>query len=1539
MSDQTDLASSLVDLRSLLRQLPPSGEAGFEGLIATLIADLTGLQIRLAKSGTQFGRDASSPKGRFAIAIEAKRYDASLRLEDLIGKAVLAGSALGTDTDLWVLGATSEVGDDVVRKISEIIGSHGMSVVFLDWSPRPIPPLAVLLASRPESTAAWFARYAPATDTTRLSEALTGVINAHAFAQQSRILLTSLSASHIGLEALRCKNRMWLRERWTDPLVSRQEFSQIVTPLDPSRVTLTGRASRLGLETLITPSFHPTVVAILGEEGLGKTWLVCDWWISTPDPPILIPILGRAVEFLDTRNALDSLARVLALHYNEDNVDHVGWRRRLQRWSERGPSATDSPWIVVVLDGLNERMDLPWADILVTFGKLISEIGGVLIATCRPSFWTREIVPRLADPLHRAVINVPGYKPSEVEHLLRSHNFDPEVIPIRLKDFLRNPRVCSVALYVLNELAGATDELTIERLQLEYWKQRMRERGNLVQHTAEDFHNLLKAHAREWLSHPKRQFQLDDWMEKSALLKRSPAAAIVNDLSDIVEGRFMRPSPHNEGTYEFRPEALSFALGLLLAQEIRGVQDTDGRASIELIENLLEPIRGFDSTSNIVCGAFGLSCIDESFPAIGRRALLTTWASLQNLNKDALQAMFPYTSQSPDVFCDVLERLHTDKGYHPHESTLAEFLFLSSEHPKVRSVLRMRIPVWLSFWCRKSLPFPNQKEPSEKREAVAGCLGELTLIERKTFLELCHEVAGPEAAHADDLAAFQMLSGSQASLVSGIWAWSLTQAIAADYSNAGEDLGWAIRLNPFDWFETSSALNDLVDSVSTENSTPYRTAAAMALRLLGDLKSETKAENFAGPRFPGESWQRIKTFCNTNPHDPEASICDNLQNARTIVESLTAENLRTGRFSTKEDHDFADAMPALARFSIDSLTRKIREVVSTIESRSGMALLALSWDLPEYSATLDNPTISAVERALHRFLEENNDWFVIDNQLIVNQSLRTIFPHLTASRQLEVLLKLPEPITLFLTVRGTLKPLTAEGLDTALEDPLVRENGYALERVLFMVSANPINYSQKSRQVIAVQLESSSKSMRNVAYDLIARSGDPQLNDALIGTASSAPVASDHDGETFYQSQAIAAVIAAAGRPELLELVDADLRQSVAAEVGGEAITIIASQIDESIDRLLQPIAVCAEPQAPITIGSTPNGLMQRISTSDDEGETDIRKSLTELSDPEATARQFNQDHRMRVQQHRDFEQRLADEGGRAFLHVPARAYMVKLVEACPQRVEHWLRRILLESREEILRQVFNLGAGLAGAYAKVHGALAASVLRHLEGRQPFFRVVSDPEQIPLYLTAVFSESSSAEMSLLRERILAHALNDATVELCARAASSCGSRVWLLDYINEHHLGENPAMQARAMTLAGFCYPEEELSYVFANDRRTGFLGKVRAYALKQRTRALWAKHWCDSAIAAQRAVDFWRFGKLAEGVVDLRFTRCFEGLPSDRFQIPFEAELYERLYKAAEAGSKKRKDTLFGVKAPSDRIVWAYDAAFRRKVDHHPSS
>jgi hypothetical protein len=134
---------------------PATGPDGFEGLIAQALAMLSGYTIRLARSGSQFGRDAATPIAPFAIAMEAKRYTDSVPLEALVGKASVAAFVLADGIDVWVLAATVEVSEPTQRILEQILDSAGINLLTLDWTDAGIPPLAVLLTAARTDILPW----------------------------------------------------------------------------------------------------------------------------------------------------------------------------------------------------------------------------------------------------------------------------------------------------------------------------------------------------------------------------------------------------------------------------------------------------------------------------------------------------------------------------------------------------------------------------------------------------------------------------------------------------------------------------------------------------------------------------------------------------------------------------------------------------------------------------------------------------------------------------------------------------------------------------------------------------------------------------------------------------------------------------------------------------------------------------------------------------------------------------------------------------------------------------------------------------------------------------------------------------------------------------------------------------------------------------------------------------------------------------------------------------------------------------------------
>ena len=91
---------------------------------------------------------------------------------------------------------------------------------------------------------------------------------------------------------------------------------------------------------------------------------------------------------------------------------------------------------------------------------------------------------------------------------------------MKVREFVPNPRICSVELSLVRRLSLQPSELTIERLLMEYWQSRLSERGNLLTHNARDFEKLLRSHAKAWRERPKRKFDRDDWAAHSGAARR-----------------------------------------------------------------------------------------------------------------------------------------------------------------------------------------------------------------------------------------------------------------------------------------------------------------------------------------------------------------------------------------------------------------------------------------------------------------------------------------------------------------------------------------------------------------------------------------------------------------------------------------------------------------------------------------------------------------------------------------------------------------------------------------------------------------------------------------------------------------------------------------------------------------------------------------------------------------------------------------------------------------------------------------------------------
>jgi hypothetical protein len=1506
-------------LRNFLLALKPAGPDGFEGLVAGALSGVTGLVIRLAKSGSQFGRDASSGVGPFAVAMEAKRYDDNLRLEVLAGKVVLGGHVLEGKVDLWVLGATSEVGDDVERHLLEILDNYGVSLLVLDWTPRPLPPLAVLLASVRDVTLAWFAAHAPAVDTNVLAAQLNDIAASPSFPEQAAQMRQSLTAGNIGLDSLRLHTAEWLRKRFSSRTISQRSFGQFINISDPSSPALPRNTpAQLLRDNMFIDSKLPAVVAVLGGEGVGKTWLVAQWWAALNPAPILILVAGRRVDCLDSTEPVESLAKLLAQQQERSGESAVaGWRRRLGRWRNAN---VDSPLrFVVVLDGLNEHAGKPWADILKSLAPEVHALGGLVAITAREGFWRRDVAPRIRGSLNLRPVLVEGYNDAELSAVLARIGIEPVTLAPRVREFIRNPRVCTVALNLLNRLSLQPNELTVERLLLEYWHWRMEERGDLVGHNISDFEKLLRSHAQAWLDQPNRLFDRDEWTTHSGALRRDHGRNFRNDLTEIEEGRFLQVAPDDTGAYTFRQETLPFALGLLVNYELKS-GSRNGNAH-ELLDTILEPVRGFDIMAEVVASAAGLACLDDNFPRAGQVALIRAWLGLQNIQAEALTAMLAYLPTRPEAFLDSAEVSEERAGGGDRQQFLLDLLIKVRDDPKVRPALDTRLPLWLGRWSRESLRTTQGAErialENDRQGRISKALAELSPEERILFGRVCVEVNQLSALPLDRAAALLAAGRPQEHLASGFVGWAFAQAVAGDLHSAGEEIEWVVRLNHIDYRQTEAAIRRLVEPVKIGASEAMRRTSGIALNLLGTREAAELAQTLLGHR-ESRRWRRVEMFCNTNPYDPSALPGSNLDNARRIAAETSAVTTWNHMSSTMEDGNLEDVTPGLARFDPSVIINALREIARSVELRSDLSLRQLVWHLPELSPLFDSVTIRTMETAYQRLI--SNPTIVPNEDLvwIASRLVLALNPHLDAEAQLKLFLQMPVEVPEFLDLRYALKSLSAEALERSLETALTHADSVNLRRILFFASAKPPALTDRARQIIVEQVNNPDVGVACCASELVYRAQDHALNALVLNQAQLGNEASSDSQEELWKARALAMAIVQQKREDLLHLVAPRLLGFIAQELGGRALEILADKIERVLSRFLQPIAAPAPPDARLVVGISEDGL-NAIKWIEDESKSnetiDLFSKSQDLS-PLDSVRRFTERSREIAADISAFEAALKDEGA-AELSLPHLDGLADLVKHEHERVARWLDEILNISDPRLLHQLHNLGVSLAGAYALHDGNKAAEVLRRLRNHPSPVTILTGEDRIPLYERALFSAPQAAAIDALREEIFTVALDDAALEAAVAAAESSHASLWLDAYADKLLGSNHPDDQARSLSIMGLRQTNTASDRHLTESWGPGFLGEVAASAAKNYRRYQWANHWLESTRTATHETDFWRFGTLVEGVADWRFRDWFEHAERSAIMSRFGDELYERLQKAAEKRTNKRKNSLFGLRVP----------------------
>ena len=420
-------------LLDFLRSLPATGANGFEGLVRDLLEQWTNFSFRIARAGSQFGKDGMSEgQDEFSIAFETKRYNETTELNarELLGELTQAKTSY-PELELWVLAATREVGD-LAKDLRKGAERLDVDILIVDARVDGVGSLHALCAEYPHVIIQYCRNNNGLNE--KLIESLNEIKSHPHYQNVLQNLRTSLDVSIFGKSSARQKSYVWLKDHVTNKDQANSGFFQDIGLFQPGNKRVTRSTINQSLDTWwdnwkMNPSFY----ALIGEEGTGKTWALFSWLVEKFNEsygPIILPV--TTAQLADSSDLNEIIATVL---YKRCRKSKDFWNRRIEAWQKC--SKSEEPFLLLCLDGLNEHPNHSfWRSIAAqaTSNEMFGRIA--IIMTSRPEFWRNCV----STGINETVIETHGYDDTELQQVLSASHMSLSQIPQALRPLIRKPR-------------------------------------------------------------------------------------------------------------------------------------------------------------------------------------------------------------------------------------------------------------------------------------------------------------------------------------------------------------------------------------------------------------------------------------------------------------------------------------------------------------------------------------------------------------------------------------------------------------------------------------------------------------------------------------------------------------------------------------------------------------------------------------------------------------------------------------------------------------------------------------------------------------------------------------------------------------------------------------------------------------------------------------------------------------------------------------------------------------------------------------------
>lgn len=1527
----SQVESELANLRGILRTLEPTGQNGFEGLLAAVLTDVTRVNFRIAQSGSQHGKDGQSTDS--GVKFEAKLYDKEVSKNDVLNKVAEIGVYDDGRTDLWILGSTGAVPTQVADIIDKLGQRLTIATLILDWPNAGLPTLAALLVMAGEATARFLAEKL-GVDEHQIRGGL-DVIKTHPhYADRAAELTALLFQPGISPTVAIRANDAWLRAAFENRSRARVIFGQ---PLSPADTSLVGILDRPALcERFKAQAFQTsngTIAALLGADGNGKSWLFAQAWLSEPNKPLTVILLPNDFSAQVSLERLEDLIVSKLITQTNDTATGVTkerWRNLLARWKHL--NKPDHPRIVVFVDGINQRQNLPWNNILDLLNGLVGDVGGALAISCRTFFFRDHLKGRLVSDVKE--IEVPEWTQQELEQLLTEHGISISKLAPGVASSLRNPRVLAIALELLNTAQiEQIEELSVSRLLFEHI--RSSDNGLSVPIRPYEFVRAIRDHATVIINRLRDTKVPDDLtvFDHRPDDQTSLTASLTEQFDAVAAGRFFEPLESDPSLYELREDGLPLALGLSLVSSAQRAY-RNGHSLTEELSRILEPIASLDKTADILLSAIVAACLDERSNDAVTGALIQAFVGVQNPDNSRYPEFRALARHSPSPFLVALENSTVLKRESSTLSWLTDALYEIRKEPGIFDAFVPFLNRWLNMYSeaperrvfsRKRDDAKKYADECEKKkteletrlkslsEGERAILAELRQEERGDYMRICRIAI-------QFLATMPLQTFARA-----LRNWKFADALNGGIMSPTREFATLITFNTADWVETRAALLREVSPlrepgvsrtgkwalVGLLSATGAMDDAKEAVVIVEELRKDRE-------RLFG-SWRRIETYCASDPCDPSSERPNNIDGTAEQYASLDLNQVRNTMGMGQEDHFFEDARVGLARFRPDAAIAGIRRFADNVLSREDVPFRFGIFLLENHTLALDDEVakkfVTKAAALVAQSLQAENKYG--DAWVAGQYALLTAFPHMTGNEQLFALLGHTKDEDLLLNLTDTLRACDENKYEAALAKAYADNDETIQFRLLAFAQHTNIVLSEPSKEIVARLSDSSRKLVRLCAFGLICRLKDRRLVETIVASQwSAAALDRTKDWyEMWYGSHILveASLQGLISDEECLQRIDLCAFLAFAKARGLAGTVAVAQRLDAAIGRACGYRTSLTLPDIEVKAGGQCRPSLFSIN----------EKQVSNESPIDAFRRLAESENNWKERQWRareaflTFERELTKAGAYLIVETVCVELIEEIAKADKAILDRWYG-LFISMDHDGLALVHNVATLVAQVVSRYDVVRSAELFLRLENVIPTVRTASGRARIELDAVAVWGAADGEAVNKLRFARLDRASNDKVLADETLAALNAGKETLLKEYILSRQQRPEPAYQARAIMVAGFSDGQEwAIETLKRYEGGHGFLSGAHDAAKFALDRYFWSQHWANLMASATVETDMWRYGVILGKIVDGRFQNPQPDYAPDSLMARYCHSLEDMIEARIKKWSDKRSKKLFGQDAP----------------------